>query len=392
VVARDFSRVIDIGTYPQLHMWSNICGVLLNSFIRIRRGPIVSRRVKRIPAQQVQRYPFVVNETPYCIWDSDIAGRDLEFLNMIDPAYFDHVAASMGNLLPPNQVNRDSDDKDADDARKEANDVARYAAVTLRTTYSHGLETFFALVGATVQANRSVAGWMLKYKLVDLEELVRKIHRGEAIKTRITTRSLSWELLAEALTPVGTGDADKDARMRQHFGRLWRRLAHDFLNKDLVDEYNSIKHGLRVNMRGFYLALGLEDIPGVPAPPENMRLMGSSQFGNYTSEKLHDSRNFRILRKSRNWNPWKFVYALQLISMSINNIVSTLKMMHGVPGSEALCTFPDNEELFDLPWKQRLPGMTTFSMNPHLTESMVTPMTKDEILKSYDSPPSEADT
>jgi hypothetical protein len=79
----------------------------------------------------MERYPFVVNETPYCIWDMNINQTDLDFLNMIDPHYFQHVAMVNGELLE--------------------GESSHYAAITLRTAYSHALETFFALLCATIQ-------------------------------------------------------------------------------------------------------------------------------------------------------------------------------------------------------------------------------------------------
>ena len=104
---------------------------------------------------------FVVNETPYCFWDLDVHGKNLEFINKIDPKYFDHIADLHSESL-------DGDQK-------------KYAAAALRIAYSHGLETLFALLCAVVQAPDCVIGWFLKYRNTELFDLVKKISEGRII-------------------------------------------------------------------------------------------------------------------------------------------------------------------------------------------------------------------
>src|SRR4051812_7198190 len=104
---------------------------------------------------EIQYSRFVVNETPYCVWDWDITEQNLEFINSIDPRYFEHIAKIHGEML-------------------EGEDQ-QYAAIALRTAYAHSLETFFALLCATIQAPDCVVGWLLKYRNKELFDLVRKI-------------------------------------------------------------------------------------------------------------------------------------------------------------------------------------------------------------------------
>ena len=61
-------------------------------------------------------------------------------------------------------------------------------------------------------------------------------------------------------------------------------------------EYNSIKHGLRVNPGGSYIAVGAEQTPGVPAPPEAMRSMGGSPYGSTFFEIEHRAEEQAIQR------------------------------------------------------------------------------------------------
>jgi hypothetical protein len=112
---------------------------------------------------EIQYARFAVDETPYCLWDLDIHARNLEFINRIDPRYFEHVANLHGQFL-----------------EGEEN---QYAAVALRIAYSHGLESLFALLCATVQAPDCIVGWLLKYKNVELNEVIRKISERRLIFT-----------------------------------------------------------------------------------------------------------------------------------------------------------------------------------------------------------------
>src|SRR5688500_3154997 len=102
---------------------------------------------------------FAVNETPYCFWSLDPVTQDLEFLNNIDPLYFEHIANLLGEALEGDQK--------------------QYAAAAIRIAYSQGLETLFAFLCALVQAPDCVIGWVLKYQNRDLFAVVKKINNGE---------------------------------------------------------------------------------------------------------------------------------------------------------------------------------------------------------------------
>ena len=103
----------------------------------------------------IQNVRFVVDETPYCLWDADIRQRNLDFLDSIDPGY-SNIADLHGQSL-------DGQEK-------------QYAAAALRVAYSQGLETLFALLCAAIQAPDCVEGWLTKYQNSELESVVKKIN------------------------------------------------------------------------------------------------------------------------------------------------------------------------------------------------------------------------
>lgn len=313
---------------------------------------------------EIQYARFAVNETPHCLWDLDIHASNLDFINNIDPRYFEHIANLHSQFL-------EGEEK-------------QYAAVALRIAYSHGLESLFALLCAAAQAPDCIVGWLLRYKNTELNEVIKKISERKPIYTRLRANPVTWAVMADLIfTYVKTDDDEKDSHIRNSFARLWARFATDYLNLEHGFEYNSIKHGLRVKMGGSYFALGVEDTPGVPAPPERIRIVGQSDFGSsfFIPDKLHDGRNFSIRHHSLNWNPQNFVYALHLISFSITNVLGFLRIFYGVPANEVQFSWPSEDSMYQEPWKRNT-GMT-FNWNSPTTESDITPLSKEDILSVY---------
>jgi hypothetical protein len=123
-------------------------------------------------------------------------------------------------------------------------------------------------------------------------------------------------------------DESGDDSTAARFGRFWKRLSSEFLDESARAEYNAIKHGNRVSPGGFYVAIGLEEEPGVPAQPEAMRSLGGSQYGStfYKAEPVGTSnRHMRTRRVSINWSAPALAQRLALISLSIANVVAALQ-------------------------------------------------------------------
>lgn len=325
----------------------------------------------------MQYSKFVVDIAPYCVWEWDLAERDLEFINSIDPKYFLYLADVHARAL----------ENDASD---------QHAALALRTAYVHALETFFALLFATIQAPDCIVGWLHKYQIRDLRNLIEKIDRRQPVFSKLRIDPFTWQGIASAvLSPLSLEDKEKEQRIKQRYGELWQRLAREFRDEATSKEYNSIKHGLRVKAGGFTLAIGLEDTPGVPAPRERMRSMGGSEFGAsyFVPERIGDhTLHFRVRRYSRNWRPERFVYGLHLLSFSMENILGFVKIgMHQVdPGKVTFC-WPSDDAAFDELWKP-IGGPTGFSMVSVIHADHIKAFSKEEILEQYreDEEPEES--
>jgi hypothetical protein len=336
---------------------------------------LCKKGAKESKMQGIPHVCFAVDEIPYCLWDDDIQHHNHFFIQNIDPRYFEHVAQVNGALL--------------------SGDARQYAAVALRTAYSQGLETFFSLLAATIQAPDCVIGWMLKYQKKDLYEVVRKIHNRADVKTKLRLKASCWDSVSSLLfSPVVTGNQEKDKQIQTSFAHLWRRFAEDFLDEKKGHEYNSIKHGFRIVPGGIRTYIGLQTEPGVPAPPERMQALIVSEYGStfYVLEKLVNRNHFRVRRQSLAWKAEKFIPALKLVSVSIMNVLSFLKCVNGFQ-EEVGFLIPTDLAYLEQPWEID-GGNASFSFHTVIkeewVEKQIKDLTPDKILSVYDLPESEA--
>jgi hypothetical protein len=321
---------------------------------------------------ELQHCMFVVDDKPYCLWDWELQERMLSFLDGIDPQYFTYLAEVHNEALEGEQK--------------------QYAALAIRTAYAQALETLFAFLGAALQAPYCVPAWLAKYSNQDLDKLIGKIQRSQPIYSIIGYQSISWRKISDMIhVNLVFEDKEKEQTIKQGFGDLWQHCAADFLS-DLSDtEYNSIKHGFRVRSGGFYAALGLEEQPGVPALPENMRLFGRSDFGSSfltpqsISNSKDDKHHIRLKRQRLNWNPEDMLYGLHLITMSLNNIISCLKVLNGIGAETVQFQSPQDAETFKEPWKRHQSmGFTGLSGPEYpIEEDGINKFPKSEILAAY---------
>lgn len=311
--------------------------------------------------------PFQVEDNPYCVWDADIPKMNLEFLEKIDPDYFQYIGKTNFAFL---------EDSNTDKRKRQ------HAAIALRTGYSQGLETFFALLFSTIQAPHCIFAWLLKYQPGTIKEIIEKINNGKEFSSIIRGQFVNWRLISELIfSYIQEEDREKFTPYLVAFEKLWKGFALDFINPNFNDEYNSIKHGLRVRMGGFHLAMGKKS----PLTKENSIIFSGNEFGSsfITTQKL-DKFNFAIHQHSRNWHPVNYFHALHLISTSIKNIVSFLKHFHNFNCSELEYTVPNDLNYFTKPWE--LISETTeikFSPNPDLKKLKL--LSKDEIKAFYNA-------
>jgi hypothetical protein len=312
----------------------------------------------------MQYSKFVVNERPFCVWDWDLRRSNLSFIDNIDPSYFDYLADIHGRAF-------------------EVEDQRQAAALALRTAYAHGLETLMATAFAALQAPDCVVGWLHKYATHELITLVRKFENRQRIWSKLIFEPFTWEGFSNATLAIRLEDKDREAQIKQHFGKAWQHFAEDFLHESNYLEYNSVKHGFRLKTGGFNLAVAPVESPDVEVPAERMQSLGGSDFGSscFIPEWIGDSKvHFRVKAFHCNWQPEKFIHGLRLISITLDNLLSFLRLANGVPKVQFHC--PQEDSLFEEPWKVH-PGVTSVCMDFGITEASIKPFTKEEILDVY---------
>ena len=317
---------------------------------------------------KLEFYKFVIDEMPYCVSMWDLSKRNEEFIDRFDPGYFEYLSSTYCQTI----------------ASKESNRDRHYGAVALRAAYSHGLETLFAILGATLQAPHCVAGWLMKYSTQNLISLVQKIHTHKKILTLFRMDEVSWKGVADLVFHHFALDDEQDtSKIKASFARSWQRLAAEFLDQKNRDENNSIKHGFRLNPGGFQLAFGIQKDPKVPA--KKLESLGGSEFGSTSfSKQRFDKYNFHLIKNHRNWVPENFVNGLTLISGSIRNITSFLKLVNGKDPKEVRFRWPTNESDFDAPWALSS-GVTDFKLDPVLSKENLKLFSKEDILSVFNT-------
>jgi hypothetical protein len=307
---------------------------------------------------------FVVNEQPYCVCEWDLPKRNLRFLESIDPTYFRYVS-----------------DTNVSRMNVEDEKTLQHAAISLRIVYSQGLETLFAFIFATIQAPDCVAGWLLKYSVRDITELLEKVRNRKPVISFLGTERPTWKDIASAIFQFN--EEERFKYLIELYSKLWQAFSSDYLSENFDTEYNNIKHGFRVRSGGFSLAMGAQDQPGVSA--KQMFLVGKSEYGStfFIPEKIGNTKaHFRIKYTSRNWDVERFIVGLQLIELSLSNILACLRIANGVKPEEVEFVWPTNTELLDK-FYQMHPSVSHWAMDNIVQETDIKAMSKEDILKRY---------
>jgi hypothetical protein len=332
------------------------------------------RRFAPLQGDDMQRIALLTGERASVYWGNDLAGDNRRFLESLDPDYYWFAARQGAGALsaePPLER--------ADQFR---------AATGLRIAYGQGVETLMAVLCALAQAPQFPLGWMLRYRNEELRAVVGAIDRGEAIPHLLVAEWVSWESLS-AMVHSHIPEVAVRLRLVDKFARFWGRTAHELLSDSHQDEYNALKHGLRVMPGGFSVAFGVEKVPGQRAAPEDMRSLGGSAFGSSFNVPLRiegaEKHHLRLSHRLRNWSWEALAIDLQLISQSINNVVGCLRVIAGAPPGTVRFEWPDEQEDDIFARYQRfLATVEHFSTADNVEAADIERLSPDEVRCLYD--------
>jgi hypothetical protein len=257
-----------------------------------------------------QGIPFLVDGKPYYLWDFDVTKCNASFINSFQTDYFRYVADTHSSMLD--------------------GENSHFAATALRQAYSQGLETLFALIASALQAPDCVLGWMTKYSNNDLESVVTKILENQPLQNRWGFKSVTWKVVAEHIFSEFKNH-DSYTEQVTGFSKIWEDFAVEYVKVLFKDEYNSLKHGFRVSLGETRIWVGEININ--ESIEENKNRMYSLKGDGYGA--LHfkinkimntDKVNLNLSRSMVNWNVKSYRDDLYVISASICNIISWLKL------------------------------------------------------------------
>jgi hypothetical protein len=311
---------------------------------------------------ETQNAVFAVGKRVLAVWDPYLKQQNRQFIRAFDPDWFLYVAqAPLAGL--------DGADK-------------RRAAHSIRFVYHHALETFFSLLFSTIQAPHCVPAWLGLYEVRDLVHLVGKVRNGGIVYNVMGIPRPSWEQLAQF---VIRGDWEDQTHVR--FAGTWKLFAQEFTDRRQRSEFNATKHGFRTAPGGFDLKVGIEEIPGTAAPADAMRSLGGSEFGSSslvpenvdgTGGTARNPVHVRYRRDSLNWSPSGTAAKLELLVISMKNVVSTLCILNGDEAKEVEYLRPADHESFTAPFRSFY-GVSQLSMNLGVTHSTIAAAPREEL-------------
>lgn len=330
--------------------------------------------------------PFCVIERPFMVWSADPTGDNADFLDRIDAELYHRTA----HLLLAGPDASAADDPAPEDP--EAGDQGRRDVSSLsRLLWHHGVETLVMMLGAYMQAPAAAHAYFLKCRTEDAVSLARLLL--EERRPRYSRLSDTPFTLVNLLNGIHlcAGWADREVVVGR-FSRVLRGMLGDYADEEHRWEYNSIKHGLRASHGRFGLAVGIQEAPGVPAPPEAMEMVGSSRDASFfdVAKPLRNATrqtskvHFVIDKVSVAWSLEKVVCELQLLSLLLHNTISALRIAGGAaPATVTFNRIVDDEEFWKVYPGLHAGSVPTATMSMDIDARRMTLPTEKQILDSY---------
>lgn len=139
---------------------------------------------------------------------------------------------------------------------------------------------------------------------------------------------------------------------------------------------------------GFSVQVGTKEITEGSNNQQTMHLLGSSKYGSSFQglQAINDSiHHYFFTRYARNWDPEDMVWALNMITLSISNIISAIKVINGVHPKDVKYVYPSDPNLFNKPIENtRTLGLTSMKgFFYEVSEELIENYTKLEMVDLY---------
>jgi hypothetical protein len=288
---------------------------------------------------------FHIDDKIYQIVGFDLEAVQSMTLEGVDPDYFASTAKTLLRWLGREQGRQ-------------------HAAIQLRLSYLHGLETAMALTFAALQAPGAVPAWLRLYRVSDLDRLTTKVSRGSEIKCGWVQTIASWrgvaELLLQSMPPISMTSAGVEVARDQvidGYADALSNMAREFLSKPTREEYNDLKHGFRISRGGFSFAIsssGTND----DGSTSSADLLAHSEFGSTSATVETIAGQAHLLRyaeQSRNWDPVLIANRLQVVAGWIACVKAALMARVCAGKTQVRWSYFADREAYVTPWLESQP-------------------------------------
>lgn len=271
---------------------------------------------------------FAVGSKAYSFHDWELRQRNIQYLSALQADYFEQVAKPLA-----------------------IESITPSSALSTRLTYFHAVESFFALLFATLQAPWAIIAWLQLYGIETLRQLVATVTACDRTFQyfRVDLGDCGWRSVSDMVNQFSTTDPDKGTSIRKGFAQLWTDLAAEFATDLHQAEYNQIKHGFRAvqGALGITMRLQTENEHGSLVKEHVLpRAKWGAEFHAVNTITGAPPRHYGLTRHVVNWDMQQMLARLVLLSYSINNVRSFARMLNGIPGSECQFLVPDDAALF----------------------------------------------
>lgn len=299
------------------------------------------------PLDTISSIGFLVNERPVAIYGILLRETSRQFIKLFDSAIWNHHL-SLATSIPIEEVTHEH-------------------VVFVRLAVSHAEEHLFSLIFAFLQAPHCPDLWLYHYKPSDLPEMVAKVERGERILTQFKLAETSWTSITKALW------GGLDEKRYSLTALVLSRLAQHFICGHGRDEYNGLKHGMRLSLGGTSISFSPGGSPDIMPPPDSYIGLGDSKFGSrfWSFEKMSGSKDhLRAKQRFSNWDFLELGSHLTHAAMLIHNMGTAFRVLADIDG--------DREFLF-------FTGDAAYADDPRKLDGFI----KGESVANFDIPPSK---
>ncbi len=271
---------------------------------------------------------IIVNDKPYAFWGTGLKEQNRSHVFSIDPDLWKNL---FNNAIKP--------------FAEESNDsqLLIASATAARIQLGLALETLFALLFAAIQAPHYVVGWLQHYRNRDIDSLINKVNSGSRVSLGVKLNPVSWPAISDLIhCEFALSDKKIEKETKARLAEVIETFAQEYIDEGMKQEFNSLKHSMRVRAGGFGMSCSFTTRNGESSGDIHL---GQGDYGStyYRSLPIPNmGRNQRILeRVSYNWNLARIKESMELIRILIHNVRTFILGHNGfLDGEHAVYLYP----------------------------------------------------